>query len=155
MNGLTGPLSSSAIKWIIFNFEWGIILYRSDSPKTKTILTCSWADKSKSNHEQVTYFHSVNNFIQLITYFIIKTRMSCMYESYSMTLPATLDMNNQEQRTQTEWYRNHSFSALSRVSIKLLAGINLLQATLIATNLICYQYNSWSDRQGYMPTGMK
>ena len=28
--------------------------------------------------------------------------MSHMYESYSMTLPATLDMNNQEQRIQKE-----------------------------------------------------
>ena len=58
INGSTGPLSSSAIKCIIFNFEWGIILNRSDSPKTKTIFTCSWADKSKSNHQQVTYFNS-------------------------------------------------------------------------------------------------
>ena len=121
--------------------------------------------------------------------------MSHLYESYYMTLPATLDMNNQAKRIQKGWYWIHSFFVLFTVSIKLLAGSrdpriktklsgtkrfsmvlgpdqdqqtlqNLgpirtgrfvdpwleEQATVIETNLICYQYNSWSDQQGYMPT---
>jgi len=113
MNGSTVPLSSSAIKWIIFNFEWGIILNRSDSPKTKTILTCSCADKSKSNHEQVTY--------SVIHYSVIYALMNHLYESYYMTLPATLNRNNQAKRIQKGWYRNHSFFELLTVSIKLFA----------------------------------
>jgi len=131
--------------------------------------------------------------------------MSHLYESYYMTLPATLDMNNQAKRIQKGWYWTHSFFVLFTVSIKLLAGSrdprikpklsgtkrfgmtgpdqdrtigrtgpdqdqqaleNLgsimtrrsvepwleEQATVIETNLICYQYNSWYDQQGYMPT---
>ena len=45
-----------------------------------------------------------------------------LYESYYMTLPATLDMNNQAKRIQKGWYRIHSFFVLFTVSIKLLAG---------------------------------
>ena len=115
MNGSTVPLSSSAIKWIIFSFGWGIILNRSDSPKTKTILTCSCADKSKSNHEQVTFYLSWLSLYYSVIY-------AESFEWVILYEPATLDRNNQAKRIQKGWYRNHSFFVLFTVSIKLLAA---------------------------------